>query len=256
MADRLNAGLPVVFQDGTMQFAFRDWLLRVRDELDTKVTLVDTPATLTSPGAPGEFAYDDDWIYVCIDVDTWKKTPIQGDVLYADMLAPVGGASVPPNNAPSLANFGPIHTPQRREWAFDVGEYVFIQPFHINHDIKPNGKAYIHVHWSSSGVDTGLVAWELTIMRALGHDQANFGTPFVITLEQAGSGTAWRHMIVEATELDVITMSEPDELILVTLRRVSPSAGANSDTIFGLMLDLHYEIDRIGTINKAPNFYG
>ena len=178
-----------------------------------------------------------------------------GDTLFADMLAPVGGATVPPSLAPAPANFGPAHTPQRREYRFDVGDYVFIQPFHINHDIKPGGKAYIHVHWSSDGTNTGLVAWELTIMRALGHDQANFGTPFVITLEQAAVGTAWRHMIVEAAEIDVITMSEPDELISVTLRRVAPSTGSNADEIFGLMVDLHYELDRRGTPNKAPNFY-
>ena len=178
-----------------------------------------------------------------------------GSTLFADMLAPVGSASVPPSGAPAAANFGPAHTPQRREWSFDVGEYVFIQPFHVNHDIKPGGRAYLHVHWSTNGTNTGLVAWELTFMRALGHNQANFIAPVVVTLEQAAAGTAWRHMIVEATELDVLTLAEPDELISVTLRRVAPSAGSNADTVFGLMVDLHYEIDRRGTPNKSPDFY-
>ena len=185
----------------------------------------------------------------------WIANPDPGEVLFADMLAPVGSASVPPSSAPTTANFGPAHTPQRREWSFAVNEYVFIQPFHVNHDIKPNGRAYLHVHWSTNGTNTGLVAWQLTFMRALGHNQANFVAPAVVTLEQAGAGTAWRHMIVEAAEVDVLTLSEPDELIIVTLRRVAPSVGSNTDTVFGLMVDLHYELDRRGTPNKAPNFY-
>ena len=178
-----------------------------------------------------------------------------GGVLFADMLAPVGGASVPNQNAPFNADFGPAHAPQRRERAFDIGDYVFIQPFHVNHDIKPGGKAYLHVHWSTNGSNTGPVAWELTFMRALGHDQDNFTAPQVVVLEQAASGTPWRHMIVEAGESDVITMTEPDELIMVTLRRIAPSAGSNADTVFGLMVDLHYEMDRRGTPGKSPDFY-
>lgn len=184
---------------------------------------------------------------------------VEGDIggtLFADMLAPVGAARVPNQNAPADADFGPTHTPQRRERAFGIGDYVFIQPFHVNHDIVPGGKAYIHVHWSTNGTDTGPVAWEVTFMRAQGHNQANFAAPVVVTLEEPAAGTAWRHMVTEATEVDVITMTEPDELIIATLRRVAPSAGANADTVFGLMVDLHYEIDRRGTPNKSPDFYG
>lgn len=179
-----------------------------------------------------------------------------GEPLFADMLAPVGGAAVPNQNAPSNADFGPVDSPQRRERAFDIGDYVFIQPFHVNHDIKPGGRAYLHVHWSTNGTNTGPVAWELSFNRALGHNQANFGIPLTIVLEQNAAGTPWRHMIVEASELQAITLTEPDELILTTLRRVAPSSGSNPDAVFGLMVDLHYELDRRGTPNKAPNFYG
>ena len=78
-------------------------------------------------------------------------------VLFVDMLAAVGSASIPAASAPSAANFGPAHTPQRREWSFAVNEYVFIQPFHVNHDIKPGGRAYLHVHWSTNGTNTGYI---------------------------------------------------------------------------------------------------
>lgn len=180
-------------------------------------------------------------------------TDIRTDPVWKDMLAPVGGAGVPNSSAPVAGDFGPAHVPQRREYSFAVGDYVFIQPFHTNHDIVPGGEAYLHVHWSTNGVSTGLVRWELTVMRAKGHDQANFGAPTVTLIEQAASGTAWRHMVSE-TDTPLI-MTEPDELIIVTLRRVAPSAGSNADAVFGLQVDLHYQADRNGTPQKAPDFY-
>lgn len=174
-------------------------------------------------------------------------------VVWKDMLAPVGGASIPNAQAPAAANFGPAHTPQRRELSFDVNDYVFIQPFHVNHDILPGAEAYFHVHWATGGTSTGLVQWEITIMRALGHNQENFSAPEVITVEQAAHGTAWRHMVTETTT--PIILIEPDELIIATLRRIAPSAGSNANPVFGLMLDLHYQSSIEGTLNKSPNFY-
>jgi hypothetical protein len=183
-------------------------------------------------------------------VDDVKLTHATG---WKDMLAPVGGATVPSNSAPSPANFGPAHTPQRREYAFGVGDYVFIQPFHVNHDIFPGAEAYFHVHWATNGTSTGLVQWEITFMRALGHNQANFSAPEVILIEQAAHGTAWRHMVSET--VTPIILTEPDELIIATLRRVAPSSGSNADIVFGLMVDLHYQADRNVTPQKAPDFF-
>lgn len=182
-------------------------------------------------------------------------------VLFKDLTASVSGARVPPSSAPSSTNFGPAHTPQRQEFAFGVGDYVFIESFHINHDIKyptanvAASRAYIHVHWSTDGTDTGNVRWEITIDRALGHDQANFGTITTIELEQAAAGTAWRHMIVEASEDDALSLLEPDELILVTLRRIAASTDECTDAVFAIQADFHYESDRHGTPTKAPDFY-
>lgn len=37
---------------------------------------VDPPATASSPGVPGQVAYDSTYFYVCTDVDTWKRVTI------------------------------------------------------------------------------------------------------------------------------------------------------------------------------------
>ncbi len=173
---------------------------------------------------------------------------------WKDLIAPISAA---PGGvaAPALTNFQTAGTLQRQEYAFAIGDYVFLAPFHVNHDIKPGGAAYLHAHWSTNGTNTATVVWEFHVQRALGHNQANFAPPTVISVTQAGAGTAYRHMVAEVAIANILTFTEPDELILVTLRRVTNGGTNNTDTVFGLCVDMHYESDRDATPNKAPNFY-
>jgi hypothetical protein len=173
---------------------------------------------------------------------------------WSDMLAPVSAAGLPPASAPVSTDFGIGSL--RKEYRFDVNDFVYIQPFHVNHDVKPNGLAYMHVHWSTNGTSTAAVRWEFQIQRALGHNQAAFASVTTLFITQAASGTAWRHMIAEVVDADAMTLTEPDELLLVTLRRVTNGGVDNTDQVFGLMVDIHYQVDRLATPNKAPNFYG
>jgi hypothetical protein len=173
---------------------------------------------------------------------------------WSDMLAPLLNAGIPNQNAPTLAVFGPSPS-QYQAYTFAANDYVFVQPFHVNHDIKPNGQAYIHVHWSTNGVSTNTVKWEFAVMRALGHDQANFGAVTTLTVEQAASGTAWRHMVAEVDATQTLTLTEPDEVILVVLKRVTNGATDNADSVYGLMVDFHYQTDRRSTPNRSPDFY-
>lgn len=173
---------------------------------------------------------------------------------WRDMLAPLSAARVPPSNAPSLENFGSAGSLQRTEYAFDVGEYIFVTPLHTQHDLKPNSLAYFHVHWTTNGTNVNTVRWEINYQRSKGHGQAAFGAPTQLLLAaQAPTGTAYTHMIIEDTV--GITLYEPDELIIATIRRVTNGGTDNTDTVFALMCDLHYQVDRQATLNKAPNFY-
>ena len=187
--------------------------------------------------------------------ENFEDLGLRTDPGWKDLTAPLTSAGVPAANAPTMTAFGPVHTPRREECAFALNDYCFCQAFHVNHDIKPGGLAYVHVHWSTDGTSTATVKWEFTIMRALGHNQANFPAPVVVTVEQAAAGTAWRHMIAECSLGDALTLVEPDELILVTLRRITNGGTNNTDDVFGLTVDFHYQSDRDMTPNKAPNFY-
>lgn len=63
-------------------------------------------------------------------------------------------------------------------------------------------------------------------------------------------------MVTEVPEVDAILSSEiePDSVIKMRIFRdgVNDTHGSN---IHGMFSDLHYQIARVGTINKAPNFY-
>lgn len=175
---------------------------------------------------------------------------------FRDMLSPLTTAGVGAANRPLSANFGTaIAGDPYQALAFALNDYAFATAFHVDHDVKPGGKAYLHVHWSTNGTSIATVKWQMTVRRSKGHNQANFtNTEQVFTVEQAAQGTAWRHMVTETAAF--ITLTEPDELIMVTIKRITNGGTNNADTVFGLMCDLHYESDREVTPNKAPNFYG
>ena len=173
---------------------------------------------------------------------------------WKDLTSAVSAAKLPPATAPTWTDFGPANSPQMQQLVFAVNDYVTMEPFHVNHDIVPdNCRAFIHVHWSTDGTDTGNVKWEFSILRALGHQQASFDTVTTIEVEAAHMGTQWGHNVTETTTPIILT--EPDELILVALKRVAASSDENTDDVFGLTVDFHYESDREGTVSRLPDFY-
>ena len=145
-------------------------------------------------------------------------------------------------------------------WGYNFGiDKSAFANFHIRHDYMPGGDIFIHVHWTTSGTDTNTVKWEFEYTAAKGHNQSTNGNFFPTTsttVEQAASGTAWRHMVTEMSTSIPLTNIEVDSIIMLKLTRVSNGGTDNSDDIFGITVDLHYQTDRISTINRAPNFYG
>ncbi len=41
------------------------------------VQLVDVPASSSSPGVPGDLAWDASYLYLCIALDTWVRSPLE-----------------------------------------------------------------------------------------------------------------------------------------------------------------------------------
>lgn len=178
-------------------------------------------------------------------------SPPTNETLWTDYLAPMSTAKLPAANYPTWAAFGP--SGNIYAYNFAEGDFIFLAGFHINHDIKAGSKMYPHVHWATSGTSTEVVEWEIEYTMAKGHNQEAFPAPSTVTVSQAASSTPWQHQISEATTETAIDAPEVDSLLLMRLLRTT--TGNNTDSVFGLFVDLHVEIDRVGTKNKSPNFY-
>ena len=189
---------------------------------------------------------------------------------WRDQLGNVNVRGAGASNTPTWAVYRNTggSTPAIYQWQFPshaTNSYEATFEFHIQHDYKPGSDLYIHVHWSQIVADPGAQAkFFFDVSYAKGHDQAAFSAPFNTSVTQATSSTQYQHMIAEvqlsasspsATQLDSDDI-EPDGVILVRMYRKSSDAG---DTLtqdpFVHYVDLHYQVDRFGTKNKAPDFY-
>lgn len=167
---------------------------------------------------------------------------------FANLTAAASGAGTP-----SLQPFGPSGNAKQRR--FGIGDSVYVV-WHINHDIKPESTAYMHMHWSTDGSDLDPVAWEFNY--TVGTRDTTTSTDYfpadtTITIEDSSDGTAWRHKVSE----DAVGFTIPpvDSIIVCEIKRVAPSAGTNSDGVFGIFADIHYQSDRDATPSRAPDFY-
>lgn len=164
------------------------------------------------------------------------------------------GRSVGPNQ-PTWASFRTGVDAYR--FSATATNELWLSPIHLDHTVRPNSPLYIHIHWSTAGTNTGVVRWGVEYTIAKGHNQEAFPATSTIYLEQAASGTAYQHMIVEMTENQAISTSvEPDSLLLMRVFRDGGHANDTcTDPAFGLMADVHYLKSHWATKNKAPNFY-
>ena len=140
-------------------------------------------------------------------------------------------------------------------YAFAVNDVCWIN-YHVPHDIVPNTLIHFHTHWITDGTSTNSVKWQFQYSYAKGFNQAAFSTtPTTITAEQAASGTAYQHMITESAGQQISGLTEPDGIIQCKITRLTNGGSENSDTVYLLLADLHYQSTNNGTYAKAPNFY-
>jgi hypothetical protein len=136
--------------------------------------------------------------------------------------------------------------------------------FHIDHDYAVGTKAFPHIHFAVTTTDGGNVRFGIEYTVAKGHQQASgsvFGpttTVFVQGTVVAGGADQFKHFVIETSEADAIpaTQLEPDSMILMRVFRDTGVAGNFAGNVFVFQADLHYQIGKFATPNKAPNFYG
>jgi len=127
---------------------------------------------------------------------------------------------------------------------------------HINHDIKPNGQIFMHVHWAPiTTMSAGqTLIWRIQYNISKGHHQGDsiLSTTTTIDLTYIADGTevAGEHMILEAT--NSLVTPEPDTIVISKCTYLD---GTYTGGAFGFMLDAHYEVDRNATTSRTPDFY-
>jgi len=139
---------------------------------------------------------------------------------------------------------------------FDVGDDVQVI-YHVDHDYAVGTAIYLHAHWLTDGTATDSVKWQISVAYADGHGQGIFplGSPTVKTVEQSPDGTALTHLIAEVADPGFDESFSVDGLIIANYKRVTNGGTDNSDNVYLLTADCHYQADRFATLNKAPNFY-
>lgn len=210
--------------------------------------LVYADGTLWDPGCgEGEYIYKDSkW---------WFLADIMEDGLWNDYMAKLTGGAKGLTSPPSFDIFHGVH----RANNFSVGDEMWVE-IHVEHDYKVGTDMYPHIHWATNdATPAGNAVWELTYSVAKRNDVTPeaFSADVAITLTQAMT-VQNGHMVVEASDLQAIpaALVEVDCMILFKLERLTDGgAGGDAKSCFGLQLDLHYLMDRIGTVSKAPDFY-
>jgi hypothetical protein len=173
---------------------------------------------------------------------------------WKDITAPVVARTTGPT-APTWAQVGSTIF---WDYRIAIGN-EFFSNFHIDHDYMPGGDVFLHVHWYSAGTAVQPVRWQIDYAIAKGHAQGadsvfNFETPFSVTLTQAPA-SQYQHMVTEMSASVPKDRLEPDTIIKARFRRITNGATDNSDGIFGIMADCHFQTDRMATPQRAPNFY-
>jgi len=129
--------------------------------------------------------------------------------------------------------------------------------YHVPHDIVPNSVIHFHAHWLPDGTNAQPVKWQWDYTYARGFNQEAFDAAGdQITAEEAAGGVAYQHMVTETLGVKLDTLNEPDGIIYVKLTRIANGATDNTDAIFLLTADVHYQSTDQSTFGKAPNFYG
>lgn len=168
---------------------------------------------------------------------------------WKDLRMSVSGAAAGAGT-PGSAVFGP--SGNIKQTTFGVGDSVYLNG-HVDHDILVGSLCHLHVHWSTNGTNVQPVNWQLSYTAAAGHNQANFPADTVINVEEAAHGSAWRHMITEDAAGFIVP--EVDSLILLELKRITNGGTDNTDTVFGLFVDIHYQVGQLATPSRTPDFY-
>lgn len=173
--------------------------------------------------------------------------------IWKDLVAPFSSAKGNGTTEPTWADMGNgIYA-----YKFTAGDELFVV-YHSLHDYKRGTDAYPHVHFLVDATMTvgQQITWTVSYVIAKGHAQGGSltaaTTSFAMVYTATGTEVAGDHIVLECSEAQAFDLIEPDAIVMCSYEMTSENVTGN---IFGIQGDLHYQADRDGTVNKAPDFY-
>ena len=150
---------------------------------------------------------------------------------------------------------------------FELSESGYVD-FHFPHDYIPGTPIYIHAHWShaSTQVTGGSVTWVFELMYAKGYEQAQFGTPVLVSVVDTVVNTQYTHQIAEtlassnggsAVALDT-NILEVDGIVQCRIYLDSndlTTGDASTVDPFVHFVDIHYQSSGLSTKGRNFPFY-
>jgi len=109
---------------------------------------------------------------------------------------------------------------------------------------------------------TGVVRWGIEYSVAKGHQQgaaSTFPATTTVYVEQTiSTASQWQHFVAEVSLANAIpsTNIEPDSVIKCRIFRDAAHVNDTAGEIHAWQADMHFQVGRLSTLNKAPNFYG
>ena len=134
--------------------------------------------------------------------------------------------------------------------------------FHIPHAYRPGTMIYPHIHFSVASNNAGTVRWGVEWTFARRHDSTGlrvFPEPSTIYIDFAvPANSAYTHFVAEAAQGAGIPGADIEVDGMIMTRVFREPAHANDTfvgSVWAITADLHIEVDRHATPNRAPNFY-
>lgn len=120
----------------------------------------------------------------------------------------------------------------------------------IPHKYKAGSNLRPHVHWAPTSTNTGNVVWGLEYVA---HSEGDtIGNSTIITVTDAGDGTAKKHQIVNFPEIDGTNLEESSIINCRFFRKAADAGDTYTGDAAVLSIDFHFEIEKMGTDDEYP----
>lgn len=195
---------------------------------------------------------------------TWGE--MDGNIDHFDLKTKDGWADI----VAELYTRSGVNSPNTTQFIGNIYLYEFdptvmmeaFANFHIPHAYKPGTMIYPHMHFSVQTNNSGVVRWGFEYTFARRHDSTGltvFPAPTTLYKEfTIPSNSANTHFVAEVADLAGIpgTDIEVDGIVMMRVFR-DPTHPNDTfpDSVFGITADLHHEVDRHATPQRAPDFY-